>query len=470
MKNTILKRSVSLLLIAVMLVASMLSLASCGGKKEGEPGDAATFVAIDINPTVELTLDENGRVLTVYAANEDAEIMLYGSDGIVGEPVSDAVKRVTELAEEYGYLTEDNATVSVTVSSDDVKSAEEIYAAVKSNMEAACKSVGLKVARCVDAINNARLNALKAEYPDNAAIASLTVEKYRLVRSAMMADRKLAVTDAAAMTEEELAAVLTAKREERRAMLSRAMEMAVENAELIYAQTRANLVNTVYLKYGGAEAIRYGTLDNAYFVVSLMIKINGDLAEFGVTEAAVRDIAVNLGIPVEKIDEFKADCKDSEGYITDETIAYAVNKWYRNMSDAAKAKADEYMPQLASTLETLAVQVKTLSSAAIVAFNAAVAPIKLLADIDVDLDFSIKTYDDMAAFADELRTAADASMTKIVEGLSEEKKAELDADIKAVDTKLTEAEKTLSNAIEKARSEAEKALKAAQAERVAASK
>ena len=458
-KTRITLKTIAAALAALMLALPMLALASCGGK-ENAPDKGVTYVAIDVNPTVEMTLDKNGRVLTVYAANEDAEVMLYQADGIVGEKVADAAKRIAELAEEYGYLTEDNATVSVAVSTENGKNADEVYAAVKQNFEEGCKKVSASVARCVDAVSEAKLNALKAKYPDNADISAMTVEKYRLVRSAMLADRKLTVTEAAAKTEAELTEIVTAKREERKAILSRAMEMAVENAQLIYDQTRANLVNTVYLKYGGTEAVRYAALDNAYFAVSLMIKVNGDLAEFGITEAAVREVATKIGIPVEKIDEFVADCKDSNGYITDETIAYAVNKWYRNMSDAAKQAADTYMPELAAKLEEFADQLKTVSSTAISAFNAVVAPIKLLADIE--LDFAIKTYDDMYAFAEELKKAADESNAKIVASLTEDQKAKLDADIAAVDAKLTEAETTLKNAIDKAREEAEAALKAAQ--------
>ena len=457
------RRALSVLLAALMLLLPVLSLASCGEKTDPTPEKGVSYVAIDINPTVEITLDKNEKVLTVYAANEDAEVMLYGSDGIVGEKLTAAVDRIAELAKEYGYVTEDNATVSVTVTADSEKTAEDIYTAVKTNMEAACRQLGVTVARCLDAVTAAKLNALKEQYPDDENIAAMTVEKYRLVRSVLLADRKLTVTEAAKMTESELTDRLTAKREERKAMLSRAMEMAVENAELIYAQTRANLVNTVYLKYGGTEAIRYGTLDNAYFTVSLMIKINGDLAEFGITEKAVRDVAASIGIPVESIDEFVSDCKDSEGYITDETISYAVNKWYRSMSAEARAKADEYMPELAEKLDTFSEQIKTLSTATVIAFNTAVAPLKLIADID--LDFSVKTYDDMADFADALRAAADESMTKIMNSLTDTQKSHLENDIKSVDEGLTEAENTLNAAIDKAKAEAERALKAAQESR-----
>lgn len=48
------------------------------------------------------------------AANKDAEILLYGAEGIVGAKISDASKRVAELAIAYGFVTEENATINVT--------------------------------------------------------------------------------------------------------------------------------------------------------------------------------------------------------------------------------------------------------------------------------------------------------------------------------------------------------------------
>ena len=40
-------------------------------------GEAATFVTLDINPSIELTVDANGIVVSVYGANEDGQILLY---------------------------------------------------------------------------------------------------------------------------------------------------------------------------------------------------------------------------------------------------------------------------------------------------------------------------------------------------------------------------------------------------------
>ena len=86
--------------LGLIMTVPLATLFSCSKNQEPVYGKGVTFVAIDINPSVELLLDKNDTVVSVYAANEDAEIMLYNSDGILGESIDDAAVRLAELAEE----------------------------------------------------------------------------------------------------------------------------------------------------------------------------------------------------------------------------------------------------------------------------------------------------------------------------------------------------------------------------------
>ena len=241
------------------------------------------------------------------------------------------------------------------------------------------------------------------------------------------------------------------------------MEMAVENAEMVCQQTKSNLLNTVYIKYGGLEAVKYIALDNAYFTVALISKMKSDLAEFGITEAAARQVALDLGLPVEKVDEFVADCKTSEGYITDETISYAVNKWYRNADAALQAKMDEKMPEFAAKLDTFSEQVNRIASPVVTAIKSALDTLKTATGIE--LSFAIKTYADVEDLAEALRVKADESKQKMMASLTETEIASMEADIAKLDAKMQAADETLRKSIEKAKTEAENLLKAAQEKR-----
>lgn len=68
------------------------------------------FVTIDINPSLELTINRYERVLKVETFNDDASI-LAGVDGIKNMRLEDAVKRILDRAEDKHYLDSDSALI-----------------------------------------------------------------------------------------------------------------------------------------------------------------------------------------------------------------------------------------------------------------------------------------------------------------------------------------------------------------------
>ena len=59
--------------------------------------ESKTYVGIDINPSVNLVIGEDGKVESVEAANEDAQVMLYG-EVIVGKTAEEAFELIAQLA------------------------------------------------------------------------------------------------------------------------------------------------------------------------------------------------------------------------------------------------------------------------------------------------------------------------------------------------------------------------------------
>ena len=124
----------------VCIVALCISLIACGtpnGDSNGKPtdkseiGDATTLVTMEINPEVELTVDENGIVASVYGANEDGQILLYGEvDNIVGYTYEEAAAYVTKLAASLGYLNEKTEQIRTYVTSTN----EETVAQIKQKL------------------------------------------------------------------------------------------------------------------------------------------------------------------------------------------------------------------------------------------------------------------------------------------------------------------------------------------------
>ena len=74
-------KKLSLIVSFVVLVSGFaMVFGACNDKPDAT---AETYVSMDINPSLELVLDGDEKVIAVRALNKDAEILLYGAEGIV---------------------------------------------------------------------------------------------------------------------------------------------------------------------------------------------------------------------------------------------------------------------------------------------------------------------------------------------------------------------------------------------------
>lgn len=174
------RKIIAIFITLIMAIAACFALAACttNGK------EAENYVSIDINPSIELTLDRNDKVLSVRGANEDGQVLLYGEADLKGLKVEAAVEKITELAVEYGYVNEDNKVAQINVVGN--ARAEAIASKINAKVEATAQRLNVQISCAgADAYSLARqLENLKAKYPDGQAIQSLTPSKLKLVVSA----------------------------------------------------------------------------------------------------------------------------------------------------------------------------------------------------------------------------------------------------------------------------------------------
>lgn len=83
------------------------------------PKSANTYIAIDINPSIELETNKRDQVVTVNAVNKDAQTLL-GDTKLIGLDVEDAVDEIIELTLAQGYIKADQRNdILVTISKGD---------------------------------------------------------------------------------------------------------------------------------------------------------------------------------------------------------------------------------------------------------------------------------------------------------------------------------------------------------------
>ena len=236
--------------IIATVITLCMALAACFALAACEPAEqkATTFVSLDINPSIELTLDKNDKVVSVRGANEDGQVLLYGEADLKGLSVEAAVEKITEWAVELGYLDEDNKVVQTNVVGD--KRVDSILSKVNAKVTATAENLNMSVS-CTgaDAFSLTRkLDNLKAQYPDNQAIQSLTPSKLKLVVSASETG-EISIEAAAELDTSKLVAIVSNAHAEMEQYATAAYSKAKATAEDAFLKAQAAALDGIYMQY-----------------------------------------------------------------------------------------------------------------------------------------------------------------------------------------------------------------------------
>ena len=138
------KTLISILLLCAMIF-STLSFVSCS-KAEPEEG-TLTRMTVDINPSVEFMIDDQNKIVSVTALNDDGSILIVG-ESFIGKTPEEGVEMMITLASETGYLIEGNVeadenTVKISVSGDS-KYAEQLMKDASEKAESIMKKLDIE--------------------------------------------------------------------------------------------------------------------------------------------------------------------------------------------------------------------------------------------------------------------------------------------------------------------------------------
>ena len=132
----------SLALCLCLLIGMALPLASCKKSEPTPPEGTYTRMTVDINPSVEFMVDDQNKVVSVTALNDDGSILIAG-EAFVGKTPEEATRMVVSLATDAGYLvkgeihvenTDESQKVEISVSGNS-DYAKELAKNVKSDVE-----------------------------------------------------------------------------------------------------------------------------------------------------------------------------------------------------------------------------------------------------------------------------------------------------------------------------------------------
>lgn len=300
---------------------------------------AESFVSLDINPEIELTVDAKDVVISAHGANEDGQVLLYGETEIVGEDVEVAIENITDLAVDLGYLSEDNEVVQTSVSSKKHGKAEELEGKINAKIKNKGLALGLNIKTSAEgsfSLMREYENFLE-EHPDLAE--TLSVKKFKLAL-AVSQSGEITIESAVEMTEEELIDLIKGAHDELKDCATENFKEARKDAKRVRDEAIELAIANVYDDFYTKNLVKhpltglyYGKLYKAYKTGEIVLDSINDLVEtaFDAEETALDENVVNavtakLGISADVL-------KDDEGNITIESIEDYLDIFLKNAEE-----------------------------------------------------------------------------------------------------------------------------------------
>lgn len=159
-----------------LAVAACLALVVVGGGAGYyyQSNNAVTsVVSLDVNPSVELKVNKNEKVISATPQNEDGKVILEGLD-LKGVPVDVAMNAVIGSLLQHGYVDELANSILITVEDDDVQRGEKLQEELTAQADAALASAQINGAILSQTLQyNEELSRKAEEYGISAGKAAL---------------------------------------------------------------------------------------------------------------------------------------------------------------------------------------------------------------------------------------------------------------------------------------------------------
>jgi len=165
------------------------------------------YVTLDINPSIDLTVNGKDKVIDANALNEDGELLLLELD-LVGENVDDAIALIIDEAINLGFIDIESAETLVSVSaiSTTAELGETVRNKIMEHVNNAFKDRGM-MGKAVEKAFDGSTVAL-------AGALGVSPAQYNLAMKACELVDDIAIEDAVELTPEELMAMIRTRNQE----------------------------------------------------------------------------------------------------------------------------------------------------------------------------------------------------------------------------------------------------------------
>lgn len=373
-------KSVTISLAICLLITVFLAVSLCAcnittdSPQTPQAQKATSFVCIDVNPSIELVLDQNNVVMSATGANKDGKVLLFEENGIVDAELDVAVSNIASLALKYGFV-EDGSNVNVEVSSSTEQNG--IFERIGDKFSAALKKadpqINVSFSTACDYVLQSELEKLKADNPDT-KIQNLDVSTYRAVKKAMQ--NGVSLEEATDMSFDALLEKITDAQSDLESQLDESYQYAVNRAQYVFDNAKRTAENSVYVKYYSQKLVSTFTT-NPFDAISLAKQTKQTLYATKYALASASKLALEFydectTIAIEnptyefsaddlgelsalfgdKTDLFKEKFTDPNGFVVVSKADFDsfANTVYRNADDSARASFDQAYKKATGTL------------------------------------------------------------------------------------------------------------------------
>lgn len=140
-------------------IAAVLAITAVSGYAYTNP---TSYVSLDVNPSIEYSVNAFDRVVSVTAVNDDGEAITKDLD-LKNEKITKAIQKTVDKLIEEGYITDDdNAGIIIAISNSDEKKAEDLAEEIEEETQDYMEENGETAEVEAEAVGKERVEEAKA--------------------------------------------------------------------------------------------------------------------------------------------------------------------------------------------------------------------------------------------------------------------------------------------------------------------
>lgn len=195
--------------------------------------EAAAVMTLETNPSIQLVLDQNDKVMSVNAINEDGESLMLNVN-FVGKTAEEAAKLFAEMATKSDMLANDKVTITIACEDEASEKYTELKNKVKNSVNNYFKEIGVMAGAIVNISEDIQAEIEKLGY-DVSNYANKTYEDIMLD----VEEKAKELKDVALAKRSEIHSKLNALKTEFSAMFN--LEETIDGIKQNIAEFKANI-------------------------------------------------------------------------------------------------------------------------------------------------------------------------------------------------------------------------------------